>query len=79
MRHVAAALADHHPLALLELVSSLLAALNPRRRGPFEPEPDPDVPSREELVQTFLDVDLPETSALLAIIAELSGDEMLRR
>ncbi len=77
MREVAAALAEDHPLALLELVSTLLAALDPRRRNPFEPEPDG--PSREELVQTFLEVDLPETSALLAVTAGLSGDEMLRR
>ncbi|MGH3568610.1 MAG: DUF6398 domain-containing protein [Pseudonocardia sp.] len=79
MHNVAVALADDHPLALLELVSSLLAALDPRRRSPFEPEPNPDVPSREEIVQTFLDVDLPETSALLAVIAVFCGDEMLRR
>ncbi|MGH3906690.1 MAG: DUF6398 domain-containing protein [Pseudonocardiaceae bacterium] len=79
MRDVAAALADDHPLVLLELVSSLLAALDPRRRTPFEPSPEPDVPSRADLVQTFLEVDLLETSALLAVLAELSGDEMLRR
>ncbi|MGH3815694.1 MAG: hypothetical protein ACRDUV_25125, partial [Pseudonocardiaceae bacterium] len=78
VRDVAAALADDHPLVLLELVSSLLAALDPRRRNPFEPSPEPDVPSRADLVQTFLGVDLLETSALLAVIAELSGDEMLR-
>lgn len=79
MHDVATALAEDHPLALLGLVSSLLAALDPRHRGPFEPEPDPDVPSREEIIQTFLDVDLPETSALLAVIAAFSDDEMLCR
>jgi Domain of unknown function (DUF6398) len=79
VRDVAAALADDHPLTLLSLVSSLLAALDPRQRSPFEPAPDPSVPSREELVQTFLEVDLLETSALLAVTAELSGDDILRR
>lgn len=79
LRDVAAALAEDHPLVLLELVSTLLAALDPPRRGPFDREPEPDAPSREELVQTFFEVDLPETSALLAVIAGLSGDEMLRR
>jgi len=64
---------------MLELVSTLLAALEPRRRGPFDPEPETDLPSREELVQTFLKVDLLETSALLAVIAAFSGDDMLRR
>lgn len=79
MSDVAAALAADHPLDVLALVSALLAALDQRRRGPFEPEPGSEVPSREELVQTFLGVELPETSALLAGIAVLSGDEMLRR
>ena len=79
IRNVATALADEHPLAMLELVSMLLAALEPRRHGPFDPEPATEVPSRDELVQTFLDVDLLETSALLAVIAAFSGDDMLRR
>ncbi len=79
VRDVAAALADDHPLTLLSLVSSLLAALDPRRRSPFEPAPEPGVPSRDELVQTFLEADLLETSALLAVTAELSGDDILRR
>ncbi len=79
MGEVAAALAEDHPLALLELSSALLAALDPRRRSPFEQEPEPDAPSRDELMKAFLGIDLPETSALLAVIGELSGDEMLRR
>ncbi len=79
MRNVATALADEHPLAMLGLVSTLLAAFDPRRRGPFDPEPQSELPSRDELVQTFLDVDLPETSALLAVIAAFSGDDMPRR
>jgi hypothetical protein len=76
VRDVAAAVAADDPLALLGLVSSLLAVLDPRRRNPFEPAPE--TPSREELVQSFLGVELPETSALLAVIAELSGDTVLR-
>ncbi len=79
VRAVAAALDDGEPLTLLGLVSSLLAALDPRRRSPFERAPDPELPSRDELVGTFLDVELEETSALLAVIPGLSGDEMLRQ
>src|SRR5262249_10791237 len=77
LRDVAAAAAEDDPMALLGLVSSLLAALDRRGRSPSEP--DPEVPSREELVRSFLDVELPETSLLLAVIAELSGDAVLRR
>jgi len=79
IQEVALALAEDHPLQLLALVSSLLAVLDPRRGGPFETKPDPEMPSRDELVQLFLDVDLPETTALLAVFAELSGDDMLRQ
>jgi len=78
VRDVAATL-DDHPLALMSLVSALLAALDPPRRSPFESAPEGGVPSRDELIQTFLDVDLLETTALLAVIAELSGDDVLRR
>ena len=73
-----AALAGDHPLDLLGLVSSVLAALEPRRPGPFEPTPAQESITLEELVQSFIDVELPETSALLAVIAELTGDDVMR-
>jgi hypothetical protein len=79
MRDVAAALADHHPFGLLALGSSLLAALEPPRPNPFKPAPLAPTPTRDVLVQTFFEVELRETSALLVVIAELSGDEILRR
>jgi len=75
---VAAALCDDHPLTLLFLVSSLLAALEPQRANPFERQLEPALPTRDELVRTFLGVDLPETSALLTVITELSGDDIMR-
>ncbi len=78
MGDVAAALADDHPITLLSLASSLVAALEPRQPSPFGPAPEPSLPTRDEMVRTLLDVDLLETSALLAVIAELSGDDMLR-
>jgi hypothetical protein len=72
MGNVAAALADDHPLTLMSLVSSLVAALEPQRANPFIQEPEPELPTRDELVRMFLHIDLLETSALLAVIAELS-------
>lgn len=48
-----------------------------RSRNPFEPPSGG--PSREEIVESFLAVPLPETSALLAAVAALSGDDLLRR
>ncbi|MBV8993638.1 MAG: hypothetical protein JO287_08035, partial [Pseudonocardiales bacterium] len=79
MADVATALTEDQPLLLLSLVSSLLSALEPRRPSPFEVVSEPELPSRDELVRIFLDVDLLETSALLAVIAELSGDDITRR
>jgi hypothetical protein len=32
--------------------------------------------TRAELVRTFLDLAVPETTALLAVIAEVTGDEV---
>jgi hypothetical protein len=78
MSDVAAAL-DDHPLALLTLASMLTVLLEPPRPGPFEPPSSPPMVSRDELLQTFLDVDRRETSALLVVLGALSGDDVLRR
>jgi hypothetical protein len=79
MADVATALAEDQPLLLLSLASSLLSALEPPRPNPFQLAPEPDLPTRDELVRIFLDAPLLETSALLAVIAELSGDDITRR
>ncbi len=72
--NVAAALADGHPLALLALVSSFVEAFDAPPHGP----PEPDLPSHDEFVQTLLEIDLPETSAMLAVVAEFLDEEMLQ-
>ncbi len=74
---IAAALADDDPLPLLDLASGLLGVVDPRGRNPFGPPVE--ALDRDELVRTFLEVPLPETSALLAAMAGLSGDDVLRR
>ncbi|MGH3584778.1 MAG: DUF6398 domain-containing protein [Pseudonocardia sp.] len=79
LRDVRGALDADHPLAVLQLASSLLAALTPALSSPFEREPGPEVPSEAEVVDSFLDVDVPETSALLAVIAAFTRDDLLRR
>lgn len=74
------ALADPHPLGLLALASSLLSALDPRSRTPIERAlGKPKGPSREELLASFIGVDRQETSALLAVLAAMSTDELERR
>ncbi len=75
------ALADWHPLSLLTYVSTLLCVTDSRRNHPFARPEDPDLAAltREDLVATFLDVAAPETSALLAVIAEMAGDDDVLR
>jgi Domain of unknown function (DUF6398) len=75
------ALADPNPISLLTYVSTLLCVTDTRRNHPFA-RPDASGPravTREELVRTFLDVPAPETSALLAVIAEMAGDDDVLR
>ena len=75
------ALTDRHPLSLLSYVSTLLCVTDTRRNHPFAraDAPDPRALTREELVRTFVDVPVPETSALLAVIAEMAGDDDVLR
>jgi hypothetical protein len=74
---IADALDDEDPLSLLAMASTMLAVFDPRSRHPFQAAPDG--PTRDEFVESFLAVPLTETSALLAAITALSGDEVLRR
>src|SRR3712207_6799007 len=75
---VSGALASGEPLDLLALTSSFLAATDPRERRLFGAGDEPSLPPREEIVDTFFEVPLPETSALLTAIAVLTGDDVLR-
>ncbi|SNR31140.1 DUF6398 domain-containing protein [Blastococcus mobilis] len=77
MDDVAAALDSGSPLPLLGLASSMLAMFEPRPSFGRPAEPSP--PDREELIDSFFAVDLRETSALLAALAGLSGDDPLRQ
>lgn len=78
---VRAALADPDPLRLLSYVSTLLTAIDPRQYShPLaRTEPPMETPTREQLAAMFVDVATPETTALLAVIATLSGDDDVLR
>lgn len=79
MGDVRRALAGDHPLTFLALVSSLAAAIDPRRADPFDRSGAKRGPDRTELLGTFIEVDRPETTALLAAFASLGTDEVERR
>jgi hypothetical protein len=57
-----------------------VAAVDPRRQSPFDraSHEASKGPSLDELTGTFANVDLPETSALLAAVAQLAPDELVR-
>lgn len=73
---IAAALAHDDPFPLLSLASTLLSAF--QDRPSLARSRELSLPPRDEVLQTFFDAPLVETSALLAAIAGLAGDEMLR-
>jgi hypothetical protein len=79
MDGVRRALDDPNPLPMLSFVSTLLCVTDLRQRTPFGEPADsgPAGPTREDLVGMFLDVPTPETSALLAVVAELASDDDL--
>ena len=76
MRNVRRNLQSGEPLDLLAEVSTLLTLVDPREYGLARREGEPPY-SLPQLVDMFLDVDRVETSALLAVIAELAGDDDL--
>jgi hypothetical protein len=73
-------LASGEPLEFLGYVSTLLAALDPRGRNPFERggTDSPDHVTLPDILESFAEAVLPETTALLAALAELSPDELSR-
>jgi len=72
-----AALADEHPHALLDMVAALLVSVE-LPDDPFDPEPDADLPTLDEFVDSFVQIEARETTGVLAAIAELTSDDLLR-
>lgn len=78
MTDVRRKLATGEPADFLAYVSTLVAALDPRAKNPFERAGrQPTVPL-PELIGSFADVELPETAALLAALSVLAPDELGR-
>lgn len=66
-----------HPLELLDLVSKLLTIGDPRQVDPFNPAESPSM-SVAELMETFINIDLAETTAVLTATAAIVDDDVLR-
>lgn len=71
-------LATGEPLDFLVYVSTLVAALGPWAENPFERDSRQPAVTLPELIGSFADVELPETTALLAALAVLAPDELGR-
>lgn len=78
LAEVAERLRTGEPYDFLSYVSSLVAAVDPRQRDPFARADPGEGPSLDFLVSTFEDIDQHETTALLAAIAQLAPDELVR-
>ena len=76
MDDVRSALAQPDPLALLLIASTILAMFD-RHEGAFGGS-RPVGPSQPELMESLFGVEILETSALLAVIAALQDDDLLR-
>ena len=72
-------LASSEPLDFLAYVSALLGAVDPRGDDPFERRRDgSERATLAVLAESFAEVVLPETTALLAALSELGPDELTR-
>lgn len=72
-------LASSEPLDFLAYVSTLLAAVDPRGEDPFERHRGgSERATLPVLTESFAEVVLPETTAMLAVLSELGLDELTR-
>ncbi len=71
---------SREPLDFLALASSLIAALDPRQDNPFERAADAENPrpTLVEFTDSFIGTDRVEATAVLAVLAALSNDELQR-
>lgn len=78
MVDVARALDSGEPLDLLTLASTMLAVVDPRTRDPFERPDSESNLTIQELAESLIDIEVTETTALLAAIGALSDDPLLK-
>ncbi|GCA99161.1 hypothetical protein [Mycolicibacterium sp. NCC-Tsukiji] len=69
------ALRSDQPLALLELVSGLVTATDPRARNPWAR--DDDGPRLDELVESLIGTSFAQTTAALTVVRELVPDPVM--
>lgn len=70
------ALRSPDPLAFLMLASGIITTLDPRQQSPLRVETER--PSLVELCETFMEAGFRQTDALLKVIGEMAGDDLLR-
>jgi hypothetical protein len=71
-------LAQPNPLGFLQVVSGLLMLTDPRQRDPFgRSDDDESVVGRDDMVATFIDTPVRESTAVLAALAGLVADDEL--
>ncbi|MBA2444787.1 MAG: hypothetical protein H0V49_05590 [Nocardioidaceae bacterium] len=74
---IGAALSQAHPLRLIELVSALMNTLDTRNLHPTERRPaKSDEMTLERFLNSFIEIDLPETTAVLTVASVMLSDEL---
>lgn len=68
------ALRDPHPLALVSMVSAMFSLTDARGRDPFDEHDEPV--ERDTLIESFIEIDNRQTTAILHVLAVLVDDEL---
>ncbi|KRF17009.1 hypothetical protein ASG90_06645 [Nocardioides sp. Soil797] len=61
-------------IEFLEAISTLMSAVDARGRDPFSREEEPGL---DDLIESFIEVDIAETTAALTVISTLVPDELM--
>ncbi|ULP37685.1 hypothetical protein MJO55_04405 [Mycolicibacterium rufum] len=69
------ALAKKHPLGLLAIVNYVIESSRPDPLARYRSRPSPPDLDRERLIASFISIDSPEVTALLAALAEFLDDD----
>lgn len=76
IQNVRRALRSDEPMELLNLASALLEVTDPRNLNPFSGE-EPAT-TREQLLESFMEIRYAETTAMLTVLRELVADELTK-
>ncbi|GAA3881686.1 hypothetical protein GCM10022381_24920 [Leifsonia kafniensis] len=78
LRGIEVALRAGHPQALLQMASGMVTLFDPRAESRFDDDPDAEAPTLAGICDSFAAMGVRQSDALVSVMAELSGDDLLR-